>query len=95
VAGDSSRLSPRGWEDRLREAYVENFPDRPVPRLRVIRTERNRALVEIGHRWVPEARAAWNRALPARAGGPIALATRRTWGTLVQGKAWLRRTPPP
>jgi len=56
---------------------------------RLVRSEGRRAIAEVDHRSVGRARAAWNGAAPT---GP-ALETRRTWGTLVGAKNWLRRGP--
>jgi hypothetical protein len=69
----------------LRESWANSEP--PVPRFRVIRVEGRRAVVEVGHQDATRARAAWNRAAPPVEGR---LATRRTWGTLVGAKRWLK-----
>ena len=91
VAGDPS-FSSKVLERRL-AAALERLG--PGPRVRVIRWEPPRALVEIDHGWAARARTAWNASLggPADGGAPVAIATRRTWGTLRKGKAWLRSRP--
>ena len=61
----------------------------PAGRVRIVRAEGARAVVEVEHGAASIVRAAWNGAVP---GGPT-LATRRTWGTLVGAKAWLHRAP--
>jgi hypothetical protein len=92
VAGEHfPSLSPRAWEGLLAERLASAGV--PVRRFRVIRSEGRRAVVEVDHLAAPRARAAWT-ATPA---GPseIGFIPRRTWGTLVGAKAWLRepRTP--
>ncbi|MCI4344047.1 MAG: hypothetical protein L3J87_00270 [Thermoplasmata archaeon] len=57
--------------------------------------EGRRALVEVDHRTAPLARAAWNVPISGPAGAPVGIVTVRTWGTLVKGKAWLRRPSGP
>ena len=94
VVGET--IVPRPWlEEALRRALTPRsgaIP--PAPRrIRIIRLERAKALVEIGHRWAAEARSAWNGPVPGPSGRPVALATRRTWGTLRGAKLWLRRAP--
>jgi RNase P/RNase MRP subunit POP5 len=87
---------PRPWlEETLRRtlSIASPPPGAGVRRPRIIRLERSKALVEVGHRWASEARAAWNGPVTGPSGRPVALATRRTWGTLKDGKLWLRRPP--
>ncbi|MCI4326488.1 MAG: hypothetical protein L3K16_02465 [Thermoplasmata archaeon] len=92
MAGEPSVPSP-WWEgilvDRLRLVAPNDAPTR----VRWIRREGGRAIVEVDHRVVPAARQAWNIDLVAPSGRPVRLSTRRSWGTLRGAKAWLR-TPP-
>jgi RNase P/RNase MRP subunit POP5 len=89
VAGEPSVPSP-WWEgvlaDRLKLAAPADLPTR----VRWIRRDGGRAIVEIDHRVLAAARAAWNIALVTPKGGPVQLRTSRTWGTLRGAKAWLR-----
>jgi hypothetical protein len=83
-------LSPARWE-----AFLRGLLERPGSaevRFRLIRSEGRRAVVAVGHRELARARAAWNPAPGDRSG--LGLVTRRTWGTLVQAKAWLRSSGP-
>ncbi len=89
VAGEHlpAFLSPRWWESTLRAALP---PDErgTAEALRVIRSEGTRAVVEVDQFSAPRFRSAWNHAL-----GDVhapRFATRRTWGTLVGAKRWLR-----
>ncbi len=59
-------------------------------RVRLIRAEGDRALVEVPHRAVPLARAAWSSSWVTDRGTALRARTRRTFGTLVKGKLWLR-----
>ncbi|MFI5413314.1 MAG: hypothetical protein ACHQ0I_01825 [Candidatus Lutacidiplasmatales archaeon] len=81
-------LSPRAWESLLAERLASAGV--PVRRFRVIRSEGRRAIAEVDHVAAPRARAAWS----GRPSGPneIVLVPRRTWGTLIGAKAWLRET---
>ncbi|HYB63381.1 MAG TPA: hypothetical protein VEE86_03045 [Thermoplasmata archaeon] len=83
-------LSPRAWESLLGERLSSAGP--PVPRFRLVRAEGRRAIVEVDHLAARHARAAFSTG-PPRPGG-LALVSRRTWGTLVGAKAWLRGRPP-
>jgi len=78
--------SPRHWEAIL--ASRLRADPAPTPAFRIVRTDGRRAIVELDHRAVGRARAAWNG--PARDASEAVIATRRTWGTLVGAKAWLR-----
>ncbi|MGI0131530.1 MAG: hypothetical protein ACREDK_00300 [Thermoplasmata archaeon] len=90
VAGDQP-LSPRYLEGAL----VARLGLLDVPgRVRLIRAEGNRALVEVPHRAVAAARIAWTGAWTTDRGAPLATVTRRTYGTLVKGKVWLRGARP-
>lgn len=82
---------PRLLEAALRRAIAERAGG-PVP-VRVIRVEAGRAIAEIPHLALDPARAAWNGPLELPGGTRLPIATRRTWGTLLKGKAWLRRGP--
>jgi hypothetical protein len=53
-----------------------------------VRAEGRRAIAEVDHRAAAAARAVWNG--PAAGSPELILATRRTWGTLVGAKRWLR-----
>jgi hypothetical protein len=82
---------PRPWLERaLREALPPAPVDSRARQPRIIRLERGRALVEVGHRWAAVARKAWNGPVTGPQGGPIELSTRRSWGTLRGAKIWLR-----
>ncbi len=89
VAGDST-LPSLWWEgvlvDRLRLLIPKEIP----ARIRWIRREGTRAVVEVDHRAVAAARAAWNVALVTPSGRTVQLRTARSWGTLRGAKAWLR-----
>ncbi len=87
--------SPSQFESVLREALARRRPG--PPRVRLVRAQGARAIVEVEHSDAASARDAWNGPL-----GPIELRTVRTWGTLVGAKAWLAgrrragpRPPPP
>jgi RNase P/RNase MRP subunit POP5 len=56
---------------------------------RLLRSDGRRALVEVDHRAAVEVRAAWTTAWSTPE-STVELATRRTWGTVRGGKAWLR-----
>jgi RNase P/RNase MRP subunit POP5 len=86
VAEPFPPLSSSGWE-RLFGASLERAGT-PAPRFRVIRAEARRAIVEVGHLDLARVRAALQA--PGPDGRPGALVPRRTWGTLVGAKAWLR-----
>jgi len=87
---------PRPWlEAALARALAGARAGPSAPRVRIIRSEHGWALVEIEHTWLSEARRAWNGAIEGPAGRRAVLATHRTWGTLKDGKAWLRRRPMP
>ncbi|MCI4357523.1 MAG: hypothetical protein L3J95_04035 [Thermoplasmata archaeon] len=89
---------PRPW---LEEVLLRTLPadlragTPGTRRLRIVRVERSKALVEVGHRWSGEARKAWNGSVPGPSGRSVSLVTRRTWGTLRGGKIWLRRPAGP
>jgi len=88
VAGEPfPALSPRWWEASLRAA-LDATPGAAGGRFRLVRAEGRRAIVEVDHREAARARAAWNGGVGGR--DRWTLATRRTWGTLVGAKRWLR-----
>jgi RNase P/RNase MRP subunit POP5 len=87
VAGDQP-LSPRWLESVLFDRLGENGPR--SGRMRVIRVEGHKALVEVPHRVAPTARAAWNGNWTTARGERVGATTHRTFGTLVKGKAWIR-----
>ncbi len=87
VAGPSlfsSRLLERWLSDRLASLHGDR------PKIRVVRWEERRALVDVPHLWAVRARAAWNGEWTVAEGGPLLVRTHRTWGTLAKGKRWLR-----
>ena len=90
-------LLPRLLEAALRATLAE-VPERAVP-VRLVRWTRSRAIVEIPHMAVSRARERWNAGPEnelAAGGTPVPrFRTVRTWGTLVQAKAWLRRAERP
>ncbi len=89
VAGDQPLLpSPRAWEAILSARWARGARG-PASGFRIVRSDGRRAIVEVEHRAASWARAAWNGPDPAGAGPTIA--TRRTWGTLVDAKVWMRR----
>jgi hypothetical protein len=61
-----------------------------APKVRIVRVEGPRALVEVPHTWADRARQLWNGSWTAESGGTITIRTHRTWGTLRLGKQWLR-----
>jgi hypothetical protein len=81
--------SPHAWEAVLR-ARLERAGISPSC-FRLIRFEGPRAIAEVDHRTAPLARAAWEA--PGTGPPDLPLVPRRTWGTLVGAKAWLRRPP--
>jgi hypothetical protein len=88
VAGEHFPSFSRDWETLLHRR-LDRVAYGAVP-FRLIRADGRRAVVEVAHVHVPAVRAAWN-STPATGGEPE-LTTRRTWGTLVGAKAWLRRS---
>ncbi|HEV2230616.1 MAG TPA: hypothetical protein VGS18_00305 [Thermoplasmata archaeon] len=83
------RLSLHHWEERLRSTLERARA--PDVRFRVIRVEGDRAIVAVAHVDLARARRAWNTTLDEAARSRIN--TRRTWGTLVDAKAWIVRKP--
>ncbi|HEV2428652.1 MAG TPA: hypothetical protein VGV64_02250 [Thermoplasmata archaeon] len=83
---------PRGW---LEETLLRSLPPTPQGngRFRIVRFERARALVEVGHDAAADARKAWNATWRGPGGATIAISTRRTWGTLRKAKQWLAGAP--
>jgi hypothetical protein len=49
-----------------------------------------RAVVEIDHLLLPQARSAWNGTIADAAQRSVRVSTIRTWGTLRGAKLWLR-----
>jgi hypothetical protein len=91
VAGEPfPPLSPRGWEAHLRDG-LERVARPSSPRFRLVRAEGRRAIAEVDHAAIRLARSAWNGPIPSDP--RLTLVTRRTWGTLVGAKQWLRRRP--
>ncbi|HEV8050745.1 MAG TPA: hypothetical protein VGP88_09170 [Thermoplasmata archaeon] len=82
------------WEGALADRLRLYAPAGAPTRIRWIRREGPRAIVEIDHRIVPAARLAWNVSLVTPAGRPVQLATFRSWGTMRLAKAWLRGPMP-
>ncbi|MCI4333577.1 MAG: hypothetical protein L3K01_07665 [Thermoplasmata archaeon] len=89
VAGDPS-FSTRWLETALADRLRAACPDPEPARVRLIRREGARAVVELDHRRVPAARGAWNAAFPSPSGRPVEIATVRSWGTLRGAKVWIR-----
>jgi hypothetical protein len=88
VAGEPfPRPSPRWWEATLR-AGLERAPGGIAGKFRLIRADGRRAVAEVDHRAAAAARSAWNG--PAPGAPQLTLSTRRTWGTLVGAKRWMR-----
>ena len=85
VAGELLPASPIAWETLLRRRL--ETAGVVGPRLRVIRSDGARAIVEVDHRIAARARSAWNGAEP---GVVPRLGSARTWGTLRGAKAWWR-----
>ena len=81
-------LSPRWWESTLRAALP---PDErgTAEALRVIRSEGTRAVVQVDQFHAVPFRSVWNH--PMLGGPGLRFTTRRTWGTLVGAKQWLRQ----
>jgi hypothetical protein len=89
VAGPSRFLpSTRWWEETLSSLLAD--ATRANSRVRVVRTESIRAIVEVDQSMTTPSRRAWNRAVAAPNGEQWRIATKRTWGTLVGAKAWLK-----
>jgi hypothetical protein len=84
----------RPWlEAALAQALAPEGGTAAPPRVRIVRSERCWALVEVEHAWLMEARRAWNGTILGPSGRHAVVATHRTWGTLKDGKAWLRNRP--
>ncbi len=90
MAGDLS-FSPKLLERWLTERLAT---EGPPPKLRVIRVDGRRALVDVPHVWAGRARSLWTGHWTAPDGTRVEMRTHRTWGTLVGGKRWLRRPEP-
>jgi len=87
VAGDPS-FSPRILERWLTDRLAAGGAP---PKLRVVRVDGRRALVDVPHTWAVRARAEWTGRWTTADGTDLEVRTYRTWGTLVGGKRWLRR----
>ena len=85
-------LPPRLLELWLRRSLSETL-GAPAS-VRVIRVEGRRALVEVSHLSATVARHTFSGELPGAPLPGLALATRRTWGTLRLAKLWLRPSRP-
>lgn len=85
-------LPPRLLESLLLERLG---PTGTPGRVRLIRAEGNRALIEVPHLAVGLARLRWTGSWTTARGAPVTAATRRTFGTLVKGKQWLHAPPVP
>lgn len=81
-------LAPR-WLERELARTLAGAEGGPVD-IRLIRAGTRRALVRVTNRTMIAARRAWNGALTGPTGAPVDVATRRTFGTLRKGKAWLK-----
>jgi len=87
VAGESlPPASLRAWVALLSSRLRRVGED--APGFRLIRVDVRRAVAEVDHDAVTRLRLAWNGPDPDPSGP--GLRTRRTWGTLVGAKAWLR-----
>jgi hypothetical protein len=84
VAGEHFPPFSRDWEAWLRDRLDRSGLG--SVRFHLIRAEGRRAIVEVDHRQALPARSAWTTPDPSG----FAVAPRRTWGTLVGAKAWLR-----
>ncbi len=91
VAGVTT-FPPRWLERELARSLAETL--RAPAEVKLVRFAGPRALVRITNRTMGAARAAWNASLPGPMGRPVAVATRRTFGTLRKGKMWLRGSSP-
>jgi hypothetical protein len=89
AAGELLPPSPTAWESMLRRRL--EAAGVTGARLRVIRSDGARAIVEVDHRIAVRARGAWSG---EPSGGDRRLASTRTWGTLRGAKAWWRSGPP-
>ncbi|HXQ93662.1 MAG TPA: hypothetical protein VN864_00615 [Thermoplasmata archaeon] len=89
MAGDPFPPTP-WWEGALADRLRLFVPPGAPARIRWIRREGARAIVEVDHRVVPAARQAWNVGLVTPVGRPVQMMTVRSWGTLRLAKAWLR-----
>lgn len=87
VAGDRL-FSPRVLEHWLSDRLAG---EGPPPKLRVVRVDGRKALVDVPHTWARRARADWSGRWTASDGTVLEMRTYRTWGTLVGGKRWLKR----
>jgi hypothetical protein len=91
VAGDTS-FSPRTLERWLSDRLTTGGPP---PKLKVVRVEGHRALVDVPHTWAIRARTEWSGRWTTTEGVTVEVRTYRTWGTLVGGKRWIRRRESP
>jgi len=82
--------SPRAWESLLAERLGASGA--PGPRFRLIRSDGRRAIVEVDQLTALKVRSAWGATPPSR--DAIVVTPRRTWGTLVGAKMWLRASRP-
>lgn len=81
--------SPQAWEAVLRSRLARAGV--PTGSFRLIRFEGHRAIAEVDHRTALLARAAWEA--PTLGPDEVTLIPRKTWGTLVGAKAWVRESP--
>ncbi|MFZ3356266.1 MAG: hypothetical protein WA549_05850 [Thermoplasmata archaeon] len=56
----------------------------------MIRAEAVRAIVEVEHHIALQSRRVWNTVVASPTGERWEITTKRTWGTLVGAKTWLR-----
>ncbi|MCI4368061.1 MAG: hypothetical protein L3K09_00645 [Thermoplasmata archaeon] len=78
----------RRLEELLGELFIE--AGEPRPKLRIIRGQGRRLLVEVDQFVASRARLIWNASVKGPRDGTMRLSTSRTWGTLRKGKLWLR-----
>ncbi|MFZ0891014.1 MAG: hypothetical protein WB778_09100 [Thermoplasmata archaeon] len=89
MAGPSRFLpSIRWWEETL-SSLLAATPSAGA-RVRVIRAEAVRAIVEVEHQTALHSRKVWNAVVASPNGERWEISTKRTWGTLVGAKSWLR-----
>ncbi|HZY69385.1 MAG TPA: hypothetical protein VFF67_00195 [Thermoplasmata archaeon] len=81
---------PPKWLERTLAQGLAHALGEGAP-VRLIRVRGARALVEIGHHHSAAAREAWNASFAGPDGTSVSVTTRRTWGTLLKGKEWMKR----
>ncbi len=92
LAPGTHAIAPRSLEAALAQRLASATPE-GRPRVRVLRFDGQRSLVEVDHLWVGPARERWNGTLTLPDGRSVGVATRRAYGTMRKGKRWLRASP--